>query len=231
MNKTLTLDHFEAQLKDEETKQLLNESAAEKAFLAKKRKDFRGMENMKQKKPGIGFNRQKPNETENDNNSGSLKGNDGHIKGEKFIKKNITCYKCQKKGHCVRNCWSKNTSAEKNESIEGHAGFIAFETTSKNVDRWIINSGATSHITFSRSSFYNYNKQPGDWQVTLGDNLIVKVQGIGDIKVSLSLNGIETPTFLNVLHVQEIGHSLFSVAKVIDRGVNLSFKKEKVEIL
>jgi hypothetical protein len=52
------------------------------------------------------------------------------------------------------------------------------------------------------------------------------------VKVSLSVNGIETPTtFFNVLHIPEIRHSLFSIARVIDRGINLDFKKENVEIL
>jgi hypothetical protein len=68
-------------------------------------------------------------------------------------------------------------------------------------------------MTFDKSAFHSYNEQPKDRRITLGDRRTVKVQGIGDIKVSLSVNGIETTTtFFSVLH------SLLSVARVIERG-------------
>jgi hypothetical protein len=55
---------------------------------------------------------------------------------------------------------------------------MAFETAPQNVNRWIIDSGPTLHMTFDKSAFHSYDEKPEDWQITLGDNRIAKLQGM-----------------------------------------------------
>jgi len=63
------------------------------------------------------------------------------------------CYFCQKVGHLARNCWKKKESLKANttkESKEEDFTFAMGEDNTPYHESWIIDSGASSHMSNSR---------------------------------------------------------------------------------
>ena len=80
----------------------------------------------------------------------------------KFDKSKIICYKCKKKGHFARECHSKaKTSKNQQNSHQGnYSAFSVLENNelTSNLDNelWILDSGATSHMTYRRDFFSDF---------------------------------------------------------------------------
>ena len=68
---------------------------------------------------------------------------------------------------------------------------------------WFADSGATEHMTDKRQWFTNFQSVEDEcWTVTVADNNVLYVRGIGDIHVKAMINGVETSFCLkNVLYV------------------------------
>ncbi|WP_156294609.1 C2HC-type zinc finger protein, partial [Serratia oryzae] len=89
------------------------------------------------------------------------------------------CWKCGKPGHFKRNCKSKNvergqgpedTSFTKKKSSTGEGGdvYLAYTSTQSERDFWLIDFGASFHMTPHREWFFEYEKYNGN--VFLGDD-------------------------------------------------------------
>ena len=59
--------------------------------------------------------------------------------------------------------------------------------SSKKNLRWIIDSGATSHMTFEKQSFSEF-KDMAPFSVTMGDHSTAEARGKGTVKVVLEVN-------------------------------------------
>ena len=97
------------------------------------------------------------------------------------------CWKCGKPGHFKRNCRSKSiergkgpedtSSIEKKPSSEeGGDVYLASTSTQLEHDFWLIDSGASFHMTPHREWFYEYERYNGN--VFLGDSLQRKSKGV-----------------------------------------------------
>ena len=82
------------------------------------------------------------------------------------------------------------------------------------VQNWIIDSGASFHVTPHREWFSSYAVTHGT--VKLGDSYKLDIQGIGDVKLAMS-NGMEF-VLHNVRHVPQITKSLISAGQLDDLG-------------
>lgn len=81
---------------------------------------------------------------------------------------------------------------------------------------WIIDSGATNHMTFSSKSFSNYTPCSSSWKIITVAS--ITVAGICDIYLSSS------PTLKNVLHVPKLTTSPISVHRLLyDSNCSLTF--------
>ena len=111
--------------------------------------------------------------------------------------------------HYKRNCKSKAPdkgkgsddapSAEaKTTSDEGGDVYLASSSTHVDHEAWLIDSGASFHITPNREWFYEYDKYDGG-DVFLGDDRKARIIGRGKVKLKLQAGRIIT--LLNVLHI------------------------------
>ena len=161
------------------------------------------------------------------------------------------CYNCGKAGHYQKDCRkprSKDSrrphhrskhhadkaedtpSTQKSSSNEQDAQMFiahdAFFTDNKDLKyKWIIDSGASKHMTFQRDTLCNYRKFNTPELVGLGDGHTVEALGSGDIKfVSYLPNNRRVVGWMNsVLYVPQLTSNLFSVRASTMSGNSVSF--------
>ena len=73
---------------------------------------------------------------------------------------------------------------------------------------WIIDSGATDHMTGSSKLFCSYNPCAGNKKIKIADGSLSAIAGIGSIVISPSL------TLHKVLHVPNLSCNLLSISKL-----------------
>ena len=77
-----------------------------------------------------------------------------------------------------------------------------------NPEIWIIDSGATDHMTNNASQFNTYTPSPGNRKVKVADGTLATLAGYGTIYLTSSL------ILKNVLHVPKLSVSLLSIHKI-----------------
>ena len=83
---------------------------------------------------------------------------------------------------------------------------------------WVIDSGATDHMTSSYKFFSSYNPCSSHKKITIADGSITTVAGQGDIYISDSI------TLKNVLHVPKLFANLVSIQKLTkDSNCSVTF--------
>ena len=142
-------------------------------------------------------------------------------------------WKCGKIGNYNKDFKSKNVekpkgsdstsfTEEKTSTKEGGDAYLASTSTHADHDVWLIDSGASYHMTPHREWFSEYEKYDGD-DVFLGDDSIEKILGHGRVKFLLKDGRIRT--LPGVLHIPKIVKILISVRKMDDAGVDTVFGK------
>jgi hypothetical protein len=154
------------------------------------------------------------------NNRGDSKGKNSRSKSRR--RKDINCYKCEKKGHMKRDCLDrKNNKDYKNEgslksaniveanSDDADGDMLSIASTSEHlVDSWILDSACSFHVTPNKDWFDTY-RPVNSGIVTMGNSAHCKITGIGNIRIKM-FNGV-VRTLCNVRHVQEVEKNLISL--------------------
>ena len=94
---------------------------------------------------------------------------------------------------------------------------MAYGEYTKLPEGWYIDSGATDHMCYGRTSFVDYQLLTTPRPVHLGDSSRVDASGIGVVRLG---NGI---TLTGVLHVPSMQLNLFSVAKAFCGRYEITF--------
>ena len=86
---------------------------------------------------------------------------------------------------------------------------------------WIADSGATEHMSDKRQWFTNFHPVHDKvWSVSIADNHLLFVRGVGDIIVNATINGVVRPFKLqNVLYVPHLRRNLISVSRLTEKHV------------
>jgi hypothetical protein len=116
----------------------------------------------------------------------------------------------------------------KTSTEEGGDVYLAYTSTHADHGVWLINSGASYHMTPHREWFSEYEKYDGG-DVFLGDDLTTKILGCGRVK--LLLNNGRIRTLPRVLHIPKLARSLISVSKLSDAGVKTVFEKNTCKMI
>ncbi len=89
-----------------------------------------------------------------------------------------------------------------------------------NCNCWIVDSGATSHISHDRSAFVTYHPPASNHFVfPLNKKSPLPVVGVGDVRIQVLVNNRpKTVLFSNILHVPGAGCNLFSLNKATTNG-------------
>jgi len=143
-----------------------------------------------------------------------------------------TCSYCHFKGHWAKDC--KKRIAREDRRGQGSANarqavaLMAQVNAQDNayspptLDRWIVDSGASHHMTSQRSYFSTY--YPDSTTVTLANNSIVKAAGRGDVVLLLPSGDI---TLKDVLHIPSLGFSsLLSLRLIHQSGCQIVFNQQ-----
>ena len=179
---------------------------------------------------------------------------DSALLGQKVKKgqarKHFVCYECGAEGHFRRDCPKRKSSKPKQGHKAKNAEVLdnsaveksvddAFSVVNKSVygescqkDRWIIDSGASSHMTNLRNNLFCYTKFDKPELVTLGDGKCVEALGVGEVKVNLFLESGKSKTvmFENCLLVPDLASNLFSVRAAVSRGKLVQFGQDSCQI-
>ena len=73
---------------------------------------------------------------------------------------------------------------------------------------WIIDSGATDHMTHTCNNFLTYSPCSSSKKIATADGSLATIAGIGDVKISPLM------TLKNVLHVPKLSTNLISIHKL-----------------
>ncbi|KMQ87101.1 transposon unclassified [Lasius niger] len=158
-------------------------------------------------------------------------GHSGHFK--KDCKNNSDnqnvkrCYVCNKKGHLKSECRFNSDNSNKKQakdSKDSNAFIVTVMVDDEQscYNKWLVDSGASEHMTFDRTLFVSYSTLLNKRSVIIGDGRKLDAVGVGQIVVK-AFNGkcyIET-TLNNVLHVPDLKMNLFSVASAVNKGYSM----------
>lgn len=124
------------------------------------------------------------------------------------------CFICHEDGHWKNEC-------PKKKDYEGTAMIAESEANVSISDaEWILDSGASEHMTFDQNSYISYRKLDSNRLVRFGNNEKGEGIGIGDIKVRTEVGfGRKRIIILkDVLHVPGLRRKLFSVSATTQQG-------------
>ena len=156
-----------------------------------------------------------------------------------------TCFECGGVGHIRRYCPFKLHKAQvaeggqrrqENSDIEGEdvyaAAFMMSAGNVKSVDMecypWVIDSGASSHMTKEKHVLTNYQEFAEPENVALGDGRVVKALGSGSVRMNMLFQATEATepkraVLYNVLYVPKLTCNLFSVRAAVSKGNAVEF--------
>lgn len=158
-------------------------------------------------------------------------------KGSGSLKKKIKCFNCGRYGHVKKNCWAVTQPTNSNPGHRAKVGeseqsrsLGAFGAIFGSVDcqerhYWLVDSGASSHMTWQKKLFDRFRELSPPEKVRLGDGRTVDAVGIGNIKMMMNLSDTETKpaVFYDVLYVPKLTCNLFSVKAATQRGNRVKF--------
>jgi transposase InsO family protein len=151
----------------------------------------------------------------------------------------VKCFVCKKFGHYAGQFLNrkkkKGGTAATTEETDFQTQFqkeCAFHVCYSSVEYsphiWYIDSGASSHITGIREHFSDLRDTEVRIDISLGDNRIVTVVGIGT--VSFRREDLPPISFTDVLFIPGMKKNLILVSTLQDRGFEVSFRGTEVLI-
>lgn len=161
-------------------------------------------------------------------------------KGGKHWKTKVKCYSCKKLGHFQRDCLEKKAERGSSDqqahlSADKEVAFVgtADKVGAKKSQNWIIDSGASRHMTWDRAHLEDYRALDSPEMVRLGDNRTVEGEGIGNVRIRVvQENGsVQNVTLRDVLLVKQLAVNLVSVSATTNSGYTVSFSVDTCRIL
>ena len=140
------------------------------------------------------------------------------------------CHYCQKEGHwkaeCVKRKADEAGGTFEKDRERGQTAFIASAMRPEGMSDWVIDSGASQHISAQQDRFINYIPI-SPITIQIGDGSQIHAIGKGDMVIRA--NAIDI-TLREVLHVPSIGSNLLSVARIVDHGHHVLFAPSGCQI-
>lgn len=129
-------------------------------------------------------------------------------------KKPVKCYECGG-SHYKNKC----------PQLKSKTNVVLLAATNRNVSKaeWIIDSGASAHMTNCESFLLNKMK-PNISHVTVANNNKLAIESVGDVKQRIATKGnINEIQLKNVQYIPDISTNLISVSQVVKKGFEVIF--------
>ena len=178
-------------------------------------------------------------EMDSQNSDSALRAGRSFRKGQK----GAICHYCKEPGHFIRNCpklrnkhCAKKVKEAKEDSDSGGDESLFVATLGLKADTqqedWIIDSGASRHMTFQKDVLSYYRKFETPEPVGLGDGRTVNALGTGKVKImSYLYHGKKTVGWMtDVLYVPKLTSNLFSVHAAALKGNVVSIGQKYCQI-
>lgn len=154
--------------------------------------------------------------------------------------KKLTCHFCKKPGHFKRDCSKYEQWKSKKGDQPKHTSANVVQQSSDDreylfvmgaTDGWILDSGATCHVSCDRSDFIELNENHKESiKVANGD----EVTAVGKGKISLCMindkGELSRVVMHDVLFVPSIKTKLVSVKRLAEKGLRIKFSEKTCEI-
>ena len=153
--------------------------------------------------------------------------------------RNFICKSCNKTGHLARVCRQKRNDRQKNSSTSTRnehpldsnsqqpVTFALNNTCNGHEDHWIVDSGASEHITCFRHLLYDV--QEVNTIMKAANNQPIKCTLRGKVSTVITdVNGRTVPViFEDVLYSSEINGSFLSTQALISKGASIQLAQER----
>jgi gag-polypeptide of LTR copia-type/Integrase core domain/GAG-pre-integrase domain/Zinc knuckle len=141
-----------------------------------------------------------------------------------------SCYYCGKTGHLKKDCFKKK--AEEAKTSSGKASIALTATGSKiaGPTDWILDSGASRHITYNSSILVNQREAIGARTIVYGNGMEVQPRAEGEVLV---LEECDTGALLyleKVLYEPGASANLLSVKCATEAGAKFEFERGRCRI-
>jgi len=144
-----------------------------------------------------------------------------------------SCRTCGKRGHWAKECPSRGEKTDTAKSIDISSAkvnvlFNAGRFGSGLKDKWILDSGATQHMSNNRNWFTKLTMFSSPKCASIGDGQEIEVWGHGSIDVQCQV-GVETVsgTLTDVSFIPKLATNLVSVGAMSRRGIATRFEGNK----
>jgi transposase InsO family protein len=152
------------------------------------------------------------------------------------------CYHCDKMGHIARHCPARREEYKrKNKRHHAHAvedeeppakmlreqikDYVLISALSGSVtpgeDTWLIDSGASKHMTGQRDILSCISEKKFSQKVTLGDDYQYPIKGVGES--NYKLNSGNSMKMKDVLYVPGLTKNLLSISALEKKGFRIAF--------
>lgn len=165
------------------------------------------------------------------------------IEREKTSNRNakVKCNNCHKFGHETKECWYSDKSKRQFANCAYNVSLYAASNTStrevfqigeKTSHRgWCIDSGCTSHMCSDINAFAKIDSSEHG-KLNLASNACTEITGKGIVSLATDVDGRKkTVRFRDTLYVPDLCTNLISVGKIADKGLSVTFDKEKAEVM
>ena len=180
------------------------------------------------------------------------RGGTGRGRGSRFWKKDtpprhddhgnlkgVTCFKCKRDGHMVKNCPlnnkpdnKPNTGRRESSNMAELEGVALISSTMNRSDEWFIDSAATKHMTNDRSMLEDFIEYQQPKNIYLGDSTVIHALGEGKVRLPTVNSSHDVVLDLHkVLFVPKLTKNLLSVPAMALMGAEIRFDKDKCLIL
>ncbi|UYV63588.1 K02A2.6-like [Cordylochernes scorpioides] len=160
------------------------------------------------------------------------------IETEKQFKAKVVCFKCGGKGHYARECRKKGKNEQRPTRFDQNKGVnmsaMCNTLFGATAETWIIDSGATHHMTPKRDYFTCLKECTSNMSsFTIANGSSIEACGIGTVSANIVGHKGDASNMIaqNTLYVPNMRHSVLSVLQMIENGRKVVFNKSGCYIM
>lgn len=138
------------------------------------------------------------------------------------------CFSCHKRGHMSKDCYvlKQSNQTKYSESTRRNETALNTEIEELNItqcdDIWILDSGASAHMSYRRDYFSEFKVLESPSYVYLGNSKSLEVKGKGTVKIQKLIDGHWFDSYIqDVLFIPDLRKNLISEGVLTNRNMKI----------